>query len=206
MQGPRRGEASPGVGSGGGRGRLGPQPGHRPRAGPGAAALTLRAPWDVPLGRRRPPSSCISEHSSSSSSSMMSDRSEPRLLSVWYSSPWQQCGWGRKGAVSTGCRPGAPASPSRLTGSDAGERRGGLGVRGPRSGAAGVGRAGWAPRCGSGSSTLGNRLFWGPSHSDLSSPAGRRLGLGRWRWGGGWGGGCLCASSGRFRFKQQPVV
>lgn len=59
-----------------------------------AGPLTLRALWAVPLGLRRPPpSSCISEHSSSSSSSMMSDRSEPRLLSVWYSSPWQQCGW-----------------------------------------------------------------------------------------------------------------
>lgn len=38
--------------------------------------------------RRRPSSSCISEYSSSSSSSMMSDRSEPRLLSVQYSSLW----------------------------------------------------------------------------------------------------------------------
>lgn len=63
--------------------------------------LTLRALWDVPLGLRLPPSSsCISEHSSSSSSSMMSERSDPRLLSVWYSSPWQQCGWGQEGDIA----------------------------------------------------------------------------------------------------------
>ena len=52
--------------------------------GGSAPELTLRALWDVPLGRLLPPSfSCISEYSSSSSSSMMSERSDPRLLSVW---------------------------------------------------------------------------------------------------------------------------
>lgn len=45
---------------------------------------TLSALWEF----LRLPSSCISEYSSSSSSSMMSERSEPRLLSVWYSSLW----------------------------------------------------------------------------------------------------------------------
>lgn len=82
-------------------------------AAPGRGALTLRVPWGVPLGRLlTPSSSCISKESSSSSSSKMSERSEPRLLSVWYSSPWQQCGWGPgKGCRWRAHQQGAPPRP-----------------------------------------------------------------------------------------------